>query len=141
MRSRLRLFTGRITSRTYKFNKILFVYLFSGFGKYLPVYFFLCKGKWDNLLPWPFSAEITVTLLDQNVDPSQRQDLVFSFKPDSSDPVLVRSLNQPKKERNSYFGLNKFAPLKVLSPTNFSYVRDDVMFLQVFVRNDKMLVI
>ncbi len=112
-----------------------------GRGKYLPVYFFICKGKWDNLLPWPFTAEISVTLLDQNVDVKKRQDLVFSFKPDANDPVLVKSLNQPTKDRNSYFGLNKFAALKCLSPTQFTYVRDDVLFLQVFVRNDKTLVI
>ena len=100
----------------------------------------MCRGKYDNLLPWPLKATITVRLLDQNPDIDARRDISITFTPDPDDERVKEALQQPKKERNNYFGVAQFAPLAALK-RKYHYVRDDAMFIQIFVEKEEMPVI
>ena len=47
--------------------------------RYLSVYVRLMKGINDFILPWPFHQKVTFTLIDQNVHPASRRNVVFSM--------------------------------------------------------------
>jgi len=42
-------------------------------GSYMSVYLTLVRTELDELLEWPFSKRVSVTLLDQSDDPSARR--------------------------------------------------------------------
>ena len=41
----------------------------------------LMKGEYDDILPWPFSKKITVTLIDQNEDLKERKNVTKYLSP------------------------------------------------------------
>ena len=41
----------------------------------------LMKGEYDDILPWPFSKKITVTLIDQNEDLKERKNITKYLSP------------------------------------------------------------
>ena len=107
----------------------------------MPIFIFVLKGKYDNLLPWPLKANFLVRLMDQNPDREVRNDISVKFSPDPENEMLKEALKQPVKERNNYFGVSEFVPVrKLLSPKQY-YIRDDVMFIQIFVEKPSMPVI
>ncbi|XP_075246294.1 TNF receptor-associated factor 4-like [Convolutriloba macropyga] len=106
-----------------------------GAGQFLPIYIFVCKGEYDALLPWPFKAELTLTLMDVRPDFDAREDITYTFKPDPDDPTMKEALLRPNKDRNPYFGVNRFAPLEVVRPQS-NYIENDVMFIQVVVSQE-----
>ena len=82
-----------------------------------------------------------VKIKDQHPETDKRNDIVLSFSPDPSNELLTEALKQPTRERNNYFGVAKLADLRQLSPRKSYYVRDDVMFVQVFVEKPEMPVL
>ena len=53
-----------------------------GAGTHISVFAYLMKGKYDDNLPWPFTGEVTITLLNQLEDENHHTDMI-SFPPDS----------------------------------------------------------
>ena len=41
----------------------------------------LMEGEYDDILPWPFSKKITVTLIDQNEDLKERKNITKYLRP------------------------------------------------------------
>ena len=41
----------------------------------------LMEGEYDNILPWPFSEKITVTIIDQNEDLKERKNITKYLSP------------------------------------------------------------
>ena len=75
--------------------KVLFYHngLNSGKNTHLSVYILVLKGEYDAILPWPFNKEVTVTLIDQQEDPSKRESIVDKFTPpdDETKPCCVKA--------------------------------------------------
>ncbi|KAJ1372155.1 hypothetical protein KIN20_034234 [Parelaphostrongylus tenuis] len=46
-------------------------------GKYLAVYLTILRGKYDQLLTWPFEHVVSITLLDQNPSYTDRCDISY----------------------------------------------------------------
>ncbi|VDN24030.1 unnamed protein product [Cylicostephanus goldi] len=95
-------------------------------GKFLSVYLTLVRGKYDPLLEWPFALVVSITLLDQNPDPSKRCDISYRI-----DPRKIREktefLERPLLDKNGSFGAQTFCRLEIME----NYIEDDVMFLQI----------
>ncbi|KAL3313459.1 TNF receptor-associated factor 4 [Cichlidogyrus casuarinus] len=94
--------------------------------KYLSVFVCICKGDHDNLLSWPFSSEVTLSILDQNLDPSLREHINFVIKPNPSVENKI-FLGRPKSERNPCFGASKFCELSALTE---NYTSEDTLFIK-----------
>lgn len=93
-------------------------------NRYLSVYIAVMKGKFDALLPWPIQQRVEFTLIDQQDDPSKRQDVVMFFITDSSWPSSAR----PTAHRNEGRGFPRFVSHKILKTRR--YIVHDTLFLQ-----------
>ena len=111
-------YTGR-----YGYKMRLRVYLNGdgiGKGSHVSLFFVICKGKYDALLPWPFRQKVTMTILDQD----NVQSVADSFKPDPSSS----SFQRPKNPMNIASGCPLFMPLAYLDTQ--AYLRDDTLFIK-----------
>ena len=89
------------------------------------VFFIIMKGEFDAILPWPFVSEITFTLIDQQEDTTQRENVVRSFK---SDPTLM-SFAKPVGDENMGRGVVTFVSHEKLQTRR--YIVDNTIFFQV----------
>ena len=83
------------------------------------------KGEFDAIVPWPFVSEITFTLIDQEEDTTQRENVVRSFKPG---PTLM-SFAKPVGDENSGWGYPTFVSHEKLQTRR--YIVDNTIFFQV----------
>lgn len=93
-----------------------------GKGSYLSVYINLLRGKFDALLPWPYSHKIVFTLMNQT---HITDDIVMDIIPDTS----LEGWKKPKTEQNSGVGIWKFAKHETVKKGG--YLKDDEIFIKV----------
>ena len=86
------------------------------------------KGEYDALLSWPFRNKVTFTLIDQQEDLNDRENIVESF---TADPIKYKeNFSRPvTDEKNTGFGLFPFASHKDVKKKR--YIVDDTIFIQV----------
>ncbi|CAH8291467.1 unnamed protein product, partial [Heterobilharzia americana] len=105
-------------------------------GKYMSVYACLFRGEHDSLLQWPFSHQLTFTLIDQNPEVNARKPVNYTMKPN-----LIGDYNQffdkPITDRNSCFGAPRFVKLEVMETAN--YAMNDEIYLKVTMNLDHVL--
>ncbi|VDN57219.1 unnamed protein product [Dracunculus medinensis] len=100
-------------------------------GQYMSVFVGIMRGEYDALLEWPFTHKVTITLMDQNPDVTNRNDISYIIKPNPL-PAYKAYLDRPVSERNASFGAVKFCELEILD----RYIRDDVIYIKVNVDTD-----
>ena len=96
-----------------------------GKNTHLSVYIIIMKGEYDAILPWPFLPQVTFTLIDQQEDTSQRENVVMSFKPDPTLEAFAR----PVGDQNVGRGYPTFMSHEQLQTRR--YIVDNTIFLQV----------
>lgn len=77
----------------------------------------LMKGKYDAILPWPFNGKVILSLIDQQPDPVERQNL-----------VCKSNLNTPKPKRFDVQLVSLSVSYEKLQTS--CYTVDDTLFLQ-----------
>ncbi len=119
-------YTDRTESYKYKFKvKINPNGYGSGENTHLSVYIYVMKGKYDAILPWPFNKKVEFTLIDQQEDPSERENVTWHFIPDIRPHCFAR----PTQEKNTGYGCPEFVSHEKLHSRR--YLVDDTLFLQV----------
>ena len=94
---------------------------------HLSVYVTVMKGEYDAILPWPFKSEVKLTLIDQQEDPDEREDVALQFIPDNNTPECFA---RPTEEKNTMgYGFPEFISHEKLNSRR--YIVDDTLFLQV----------
>ena len=98
----------------------------NGVGKntHLSIFFVIIKGEYDAMLTWPFQKKVTFTLVDQQENANDRENIVKSFTSDSK----RRNFERPVKEENIGRGLAKFVSHEELQKRR--YIVDDAIFIQ-----------
>ncbi|ESO01032.1 hypothetical protein HELRODRAFT_175057 [Helobdella robusta] len=80
-------------------------------GQYMSVHARICPGEYDDLLSWPFSQIITLTLLDQCMDIDNRNHLPYTLNPKNVKDK--KSLSKPSpNSKNPLFGTETFVKLE-----------------------------
>lgn len=51
----------------------------SGLGKYISLFVHMMQGEYNNVLEWPFTGRVTLTILDQSESTEPRQHITKSF--------------------------------------------------------------
>ena len=92
---------------------------------HLSVFLIIMKGEYDAILPWPFLPQVTFTLVDQQEDTSQRENVVSSFKPNAT----MESFARPVGDQNQGRGYPTFVSHGQLQTRR--YIVDNTIFLQV----------
>jgi len=92
----------------------------------LRVNFVLMKGEYDAILPWPFNEKVTFTLIDQQKNQNDRENIV-NFLPANPDNDLWK--RKPVSDENEPSSLDNFVSLIKLRERRF--IVDDTIFIQV----------
>ena len=95
-----------------------------GKGTHVSIFFVIMRGNYDALLGWPFGHRVIFRMIDQGQGGNH---LIDSFRPDPSST----SFKRPSSEMNIASGCPLFMPLSKLDDASVSYVKDDVMFVNV----------
>ena len=97
----------------------------NGENTHLSVFVVVMRGEYDAILPWPFAQKVTFTLIDQQQDTSQRENVVKYFK---ADPTM-ESFDKPKDDENAGMGYNTFVSHEKLQTRR--YIVDNTIFIQI----------
>ena len=97
----------------------------SGWNTYLSVSIAVMKGEYDAILSWPFKKKVKFTLIDQQEDPANRENVTEENAPDGRPKCCAR----PTREGNAWLGSAKFISHEKLHTRR--YLVDDTLFLQV----------
>ena len=100
---------------------------------HLSVFITIIKGEYDAILPWPFLPQVTFTLIDQQEDTSQRENVVMSFK---ANPSLMESFARPVGDQNSGTGYGNFVSHEKLQTRR--YIVDNTIFLKAKIEDPKI---
>nr|ALJ01851.1 TRAF [Mizuhopecten yessoensis] len=99
-------------------------------GTHLSVFIHFMQGEYDDILEWPFSGRIVLTVLDQNPVCEQRHHVIETLV---SKPHLA-AFQKPVTPRNHKgFGYMEFLPLNILD--NSTYIRSDTLLIKAFIVN------
>nr|CAX73936.1 TNF receptor-associated factor 3 [Schistosoma japonicum] len=104
-------------------------------GKFMSVYACLFRGDHDSLLQWPFSHQLTFTLIDQNPEINARKPIVYTIKPSLAGDYN-QFLGRPTGERNACFGAPRFVKLEVMEMSN--YTINDEIYLKFTMNMDQV---
>lgn len=94
---------------------------------YLSIYIIIMKGDYDAALTWPFQKQVTFTLIDQQENAYNRENIVMSLK-DTSD---LECFGRPVKDENIGTGFPYFVSREKLQERR--YIVDDTIFIQVHI--------
>ena len=83
------------------------------------------KGEYDATLTWPFHKKVMFTLIDQQENEHNRENIVWPF---TSEPKLS-SFARPVEEENNGWGFPVFVSHEELQTRR--YIVDDTIFVQV----------
>ena len=92
---------------------------------YLSIFIRIMKGSFDEILKWPFSKHIRVTLIEQESS-GLRRNIEKILVPPSADAVELR---KPSEDSNNGFGIYKFVSHEVLQGGR--YIVNDEIFIKI----------
>ena len=120
-------YTDRAESYGYKLR--VWIYPNGNGGKvdtHLSVYIVVMKGEYDAILPWPFSKRVNFTLIDQQEDPAERDNVTMYLIAGN----YPESFARPRE--NSTINGRGFAEFVTQDKLHSRrYIVDDTLFLQV----------
>ena len=131
--------TGKVTSMIslpfysgrYGYKMFLSMYIRGndiGKGTHMSLYIVIKEGKYDSILKWPFTFNVTLRLINQ----LGGRDVTQHIKPGSPS----QNFQKPTSKVNLTMGFPQFIPLVEL--TSGGFIKDDVMFIKVEVDTSKM---
>ncbi|CAH3026912.1 unnamed protein product, partial [Porites evermanni] len=96
-----------------------------GKNTHFSVYICLLKGKYDAILPWPFTKTVTFTLIDQQENELNANNFAMFFTPNPANASFAR----PVQDCNDEWGFCRFISHEQLRSRR--YIVDDTLFLKV----------
>ena len=97
----------------------------SGRGTHVSLYIVVMKSEYDDLLTWPFSHTVQLSLINQ-VDPlNTSRSISHKFSPNPASS----SFQKPQETFNIASGFPEFAPVSVLNDP--LYAKNDTMYFRV----------
>jgi len=117
-------YTGKTESNYgYKLKAHICHKTFDWLNRSLTLCIVLMKGEYDAILPWPFKNKLKITLIDQQEDLIERENIVTVLIPENNQDAFAK----PVKEENSPCVCCRI-PQKTLYSRR--YLVDDTLFLQ-----------
>ena len=106
----------------------------NGNGKdtHLSMYFIIMEGRYDDFLPWPFTGNVTMMLLDQVGTNHVKR----TFKPNASKSVM-----KPQSEMNLGTGYPTFIKLSDLEAPSSPYLKNNAIQFKFIVDTKKITAI
>ena len=103
-----------------------------GADTHVSVFACLMRGRNDDNLPWPFTGEVTITLLNQLEDINHHSDkIAFPHANDASKRVVTSDV------ASDGYGIPKLISRDKLAAKNYQYLKDDALFFRIEVQAAK----
>lgn len=97
----------------------------AGLGKHIALFVHMMKGDYDDILKWPFTGKVNLSILDQSSE-NRKENISQTFEAHSN----LASFKKPTGLRSHKgYGYVEFAPLDEIREPK--YVRDDKMFVRI----------
>lgn len=96
-----------------------------GKGTHLSLFIVIMKSEYDDVLMWPFSHAVSLTLINQASPQVSEKSLTHKFNPNPQSS----SFQKPVDTFNIASGFPVFAPIKTLSDPNFC--KNDTIYFRV----------
>ena len=111
----------------------------SGLNSHMSLYIRVLPGEYDSLLEWPFSHDVTFTILDQG-DPlsSKRRHISVRFTPDPKWKNFQQPSTEIADDSNLGFGYPKFVSHKELKDNN--YLKGNFLFIKATVDTSRIVI-
>ena len=103
-----------------------------GAGTHVSVYAYLMRGRNDDNLPWPFTGEVTIALLNQLEDKNHHTYTVTFLH---SNDLSKRVVNSDRASTG--YGMPEFISHDKLTAKNYQYLKDDSLFFRIEVQAAK----
>lgn len=97
-----------------------------GSGTHISIFIVLMKGENDAKLPWPFDRGGSFTLIDQQENLKNRENIAMSFK---ANPEMKECFGRPMIDNDKGCGFPTFVSHDKLRERR--YIVDDTIFIQV----------
>ncbi|XP_020618487.1 TNF receptor-associated factor 4-like [Orbicella faveolata] len=97
----------------------------SGKNTHLSAFVIVMKGEYDAVLSWPFHQKVTFTLIDQQDNTDERENIVMHFR---ANPKL-ENFARPTEEEKPGRGYARFVSHERLRSRR--YIVDDSLFIRV----------
>lgn len=94
-------------------------------NSHLSVFIAVKRGDYDAMLLWPLKKKVTFTLIDQQEDPNQRENVIMQFITGN----FPEDFKRPLQEESTGIGFPEFVSHEKLNSRR--YIVDDTLFLQV----------
>lgn len=111
----------------------------SGLNTHMSLYIRVLPGEYDSLLEWPFSHDVSFTILDQG-DPlsSKRSHISVRFTPDPAWKNFQQPSTDINDDSNLGFGYPKFVSHKELKDHN--YLKGNNLFIKAAVDTSRFVI-
>lgn len=104
-------------------------------GTHLSLFIHLMQSENDDILAWPFTGKITLTICDQQLQASKRNNITETLV---AKPGLA-AFQRPTTYRNHKgFGYMEFAPISYLESEDRRFVKNDTLLIKAEVRPNPM---
>lgn len=103
---------------------------------YLSIYIIIMKGEYDAALTWPFQKKVIFTLIDQQENANNRENIVVSLT-GTSGPESCESFARPVTDQNIGWGFGNFVSHEKLGERR--YIVDDTIFIQVRITSPALM--
>jgi len=122
---------------TERYGYILKIAMYpNGYGDcmntHLTVFIVVMKGEYDAILPWPFKKKVTLTLIDQQEDLVQRENVIGQIDADLRPDYFVRPIQHEENPR--WAGIVSFISHGKLYSRR--YLLDDTLFFRLRLTRD-----
>ena len=98
----------------------------SGVGKHISLFVHMMQGEWDEVIEWPFTGRITLSILDQSENVEYRRHIMETL---IAKPNLL-AFQRPTAPRNyKGYGYVEFAPIDTL--VDGKYVKNNTMLVKI----------
>lgn len=97
----------------------------SGKNTHLSAFVIVMRGEYDGMLAWPFHQKVTFTLVDQQDNVEQRENIVMHFRANTK----LENFARPVSDENPGRGYARFVSHDKLKSRRF--IVDDTLFIQV----------
>ena len=95
-------------------------------GTHISLFIVIMKGENDAILPWPFYKIESFTLIDQQENLKNRENIVLSYK---TNPEITEVFERPVIDSDQGWGIPTFVSHDKLRERR--YIVDDTIFIQV----------
>ena len=96
-----------------------------GKGTHVSLFIVIMKSEYDDLLVWPFTHGVTLTLINQNFPSVSEKCITHKFKPNPKSS----SFQKPQETFNIASGFPVFTKINTLSDHN--YCKNDTLYFRV----------